>query len=51
LLDELRPLALALMDEALMGLSAPEKEQLQDLLERVRTNLSRRTTRELALHG
>lgn len=51
LLDELRPLALSLMDEALMGLSAPEKEQLHGLLERVRTNLSRRTAQELALHG
>jgi DNA-binding MarR family transcriptional regulator len=51
LLDELRPLALSLMDEALMGLNPAERDQLQDLLERVRTNLSRRTTQELALHG
>jgi DNA-binding MarR family transcriptional regulator len=42
LLDGMRPIADALTAEAIEGLSATEVEQLSDLVERVRANLSRR---------
>ena len=51
LLSELRPLALNLFDEAMTGLSAPEREALHEMLERVRVNLARRPTTELAANG
>lgn len=42
LLNGMRPIAHALTAEAIEGLSATEVEQLSDLVERVRANLSRR---------
>jgi DNA-binding MarR family transcriptional regulator len=51
LLNELRPLALNLFDEAMTGLSAPERDALHEMLERVRVNLARRPTTELAANG
>lgn len=51
LLNELRPLALNLFDEAMSGLSTPERDALHEMLERVRTNLSRRPLTELAANG
>lgn len=51
LLNELRPLALNLFDEAMTGLSAPERDALHEMLERVRVNLARRPVTELAANG
>jgi DNA-binding MarR family transcriptional regulator len=51
LLDELRPLAMALTDEAMTGLSEAEQQQLHQLLERIRSNLTRRAVPELVRHG
>ncbi len=51
LLNELRPLALNLFDEAMTGLSVPERDALLEVLERIRINLSRRPTTELAANG
>lgn len=51
LLNELRPLALNLFDEAMTGLSAPERDALHEMLERVRVNLARRPATELAANG
>ena len=51
LLGELRPLALNLFDEAMTGLSISERDTLHEMLERIRINLSRRPTTELAAHG
>lgn len=51
LLNELRPLALNLFDEAMSGLSTLERDALHEMLERVRTNLSRRPLTELAANG
>lgn len=51
LLNELRPLALNLFDEAMTGLSVPERDALHEMLERVRVNLARRPTTELAANG
>ncbi len=42
LLDDLRPLALDMFDEAMTGLDETERSELLKLLERMRTNLSRR---------
>lgn len=51
LLGELRPLALSLFDEAMNGLSTVERDALHLMLERIRVNLSRRPTTELAANG
>ena len=51
LLDELRPLALTMMEEAMTGLSEAEQQQLHQSLETIRSNLTRRATPELARHG
>lgn len=51
LLGELRPLALGLFDEAMNGLSPPEREMLHLMLERVRVNLSRRSPQGLVANG
>ncbi|MFM8500023.1 MAG: MarR family winged helix-turn-helix transcriptional regulator [Chakrabartia sp.] len=51
LLDEMRPVALGLFDEAMLGLSASEREGLIHALARVRTNLSRRAPQEVMAHG
>jgi DNA-binding MarR family transcriptional regulator len=42
LLSDLRLLAADLNEEAMDGISAPEQQQLRDLLGTIRTNLSRR---------
>ena len=51
LLGDLRPLALSLFDEAMNGLSTVERDALHLMLERIRVNLSRRPTTELAANG
>lgn len=51
LLDELRPLGLNLFDEAMTGLTSPERDALLNMLERIRNNLSRRPAPEYAAHG
>ena len=51
LLAQLRPLADALIEEALAGIDDGERDRLRDLLDRVRENLSRRTVEELVAHG
>ena len=51
LLEDLRPLAIELFEEALGDLSSVERDQLHNLLERIRTNLTRRTTRGLVANG
>jgi DNA-binding MarR family transcriptional regulator len=42
LLDELRPMAIDMFDNAQTGLDAAERARLIEMLSRVRTNLSRR---------
>ena len=51
LLAELRPLADALIEEALAGIDQREREQLRDLLDRIRDNLSNRPIEALVSHG
>lgn len=51
LLNDLRPLALNLFDDAMTGLSTTEHEALLDMLGRIRANLSRRPTTELVANG
>ena len=51
LLEDMRPLALGLFDEAMAGLSGDEQAGLIRALARVRTNLSRRTPQEMLAHG
>lgn len=51
LLDDMRPLALGLFEDAMAGLSAAEQEGLLRALARVRTNLSRRAPQEMLAHG
>lgn len=51
LLDELRPLAVTMMEEAMTGLSQQERDDLHRSLERIRFNLTGRAAQELALHG
>lgn len=51
LLEDMRPLALGLFDEAMVGLSVAEQEELFQMLARIRTNLSRRAAQEMIAHG
>ena len=51
LLAELRPLAEAMLDEALDGLSEDERIVLRAMLERMRANLSGRPAEPLVSHG
>ena len=51
LLAELRPLADALIEDALTGIDQDERDQLRDLLDRIRDNLSHRTVEALVSHG
>lgn len=51
LLGELRPLAEAMIDEALEGIAEAERAALRATLERMRQNLSRRTPEPLVSHG
>jgi DNA-binding MarR family transcriptional regulator len=51
ILEEMRPMAFSLFDEAMTGLDAAERSELFRMLERIRTNLSRRTPQELISNG
>ena len=51
LLGELRPLAEAMIDEALDGIAETDRAALRSTLERMRQNLSRRTPEPLVSHG
>lgn len=47
LLEEMRPMAFSLFDDAMTGLDPAERSDLFRMLERIRTNLSRRAPQEL----
>jgi DNA-binding MarR family transcriptional regulator len=51
LLGQLRPLAEMMIEEALDGIDADERETLQRLLERLRVNLLGRGSEVAASHG
>ena len=51
LLAQLRPLADALIDEALAGIDLAERDQLRDLLDKIRENLSRSPVERMVSHG
>jgi DNA-binding MarR family transcriptional regulator len=44
MLEELRPLSFEMIDEALFGINGAEQRALRSMLERIRSNLSRRPT-------
>jgi DNA-binding MarR family transcriptional regulator len=51
LLEDMRPLALGLFDDAMAGLAGEEREALFQMLARLRTNLSRRAPQEMISNG
>ncbi len=51
LLDDLRPAAHETIELALDGLGAEERDELMDILRRMRGNLSRRTPAEVPVNG
>jgi DNA-binding MarR family transcriptional regulator len=51
LLDQLRPLAEAMIEEALDGIDNADRERLNHLLEKVRQNLSRQMLEQAAANG
>lgn len=51
LLEQLRPLAEALIEEALEGIAEKDREALGQLLEQVRQNLTRRLLEPVSAHG
>ena len=51
LLAQLRPLADALIEEALAGIDLAERDRLRDLLDRVRENLSCSPVEAMVSHG
>lgn len=51
LLEQLRPLAEALIEEALEGISQADRDRLGQLLEQVRQNLTRRLLEPVSAHG
>jgi DNA-binding MarR family transcriptional regulator len=51
LLDQLRPLAEAMIEEALDGIDNEDRERLNHLLEKVRQNLSRQMLEQAAANG
>lgn len=51
LLEQLRPLAAEMLDAALEGLTEEERENLVSALDRIRQNLSRKTTHPLVSNG
>jgi DNA-binding MarR family transcriptional regulator len=51
LLDQLRPLSSDTLDYALDGVSQTQRDQFIIVLERVRSNLSRKAQIEVAAHG
>ncbi len=51
LLEQLRPLAEAMIEEALEGISTRDRQKLDALLEQVRQNLSRRLVEQATSNG
>jgi DNA-binding MarR family transcriptional regulator len=51
LLAQLRPLADALIEDALTGIDQADRDRLRDLLDRIRDNMSQRTVETLVSHG
>lgn len=51
LLEEIRPMAFSLFDDAMTGLDPSERSDLFRMLERIRANLSRRAPQELISNG
>jgi DNA-binding MarR family transcriptional regulator len=51
LLEEMRPMAFSLFDDAMTGLDPAERSDLFRMLERIRTNLSRRAPQEFISNG
>lgn len=51
LLEDMRPLALGLFDDAMAGLELEEREALFQMLARLRVNLSRRGPKEMVSNG
>jgi DNA-binding MarR family transcriptional regulator len=51
ILDELRSLGDDVIEEALEGLSGPDRDRLMTLLERIRTNLNDERKDKAAAHG
>lgn len=51
LLEEMRPMAMGLFEDAMAGLDGREQAELFRMLERIRTNLSRRASQELMSNG
>lgn len=51
LLEDMRPLALGLFDDAMAGLELEEREALFQMLARLRVNLSRREPKEMVSNG
>ena len=51
LLAQLRPLADALIEEALAGIDLDDRDRLRDLLDRIRDNLSRPPVEAMVSHG
>ncbi len=51
LLEQLRPMAETMIEEALEGIDPRERETLNRLLEQVRENLARRQTEAVAANG
>jgi DNA-binding MarR family transcriptional regulator len=51
LVEQLRPLAETMIDEALTGIDAADRDRLNQLLEKVRHNLARQLLEQAASHG
>jgi DNA-binding MarR family transcriptional regulator len=51
LIAQLRPLANAMIEEALTGIDDGERDRLRDLLDKIRDNLSHRPLEALVSHG
>ncbi|MFM5915491.1 MAG: MarR family winged helix-turn-helix transcriptional regulator [Chakrabartia godavariana] len=51
ILEEMRPMAFGLFEDAMSGLESAERADLFRMLERMRNNLSRRTPQELISNG
>lgn len=51
ILEEMRPMALGLFEDAMAGLDEKERAELFRMLEQLRTNLSRRAPQELISNG
>jgi DNA-binding MarR family transcriptional regulator len=51
LLEQLRPLSEEMLSAAMEGISEEEREQLESVLDRMRQNLSRKTTQPISSNG